>query len=180
MTPTPAMLQISYFWTVLSLHFVCPIRDKKLRKAHWFVWFISICSGWVQAWSQMNWFPQRWWWDACERMFISSSFVRLIMLNQLKYLRKYNERKMNKMSDDRTGFISFSIFDKLEFCWLKQWEDQVVKYNQNLIMIGPAGPPKMRSPYGFNSYRVLGYRVEGWGVSDFANRLTKITRFLIA
>ena len=113
----------------------CPLRDTKLWKSHWFVWFISICSGWVQVtispWSQMNWFPQRWWWDACERMFISSSFVRLIMLNQLKYLRKYNERKMNKMSDDRTGFISFSIFDKLEFCWLKQWEDQVQSESDN-------------------------------------------------
>ena len=55
------------------------------------------------------------------------------MLNQPKYLRKYNERKMNKMSDDRyrIEFISFSIFDKLEFCWLKQWEYQVQSESDN-------------------------------------------------
>ena len=50
------------------------------------------------------------------------------MLNQLKYLGEYNERKMNKMSDDRTGFISFSIFDKLG---LKQWEDKVQSESDN-------------------------------------------------
>ena len=170
MTPTPALLQISWFWTVLSLHFgflpatrhkiveialVCLIHLDMLRMSAGNN-FTMISNELISTALMMG----RLWED-----------VYQFIVRPFDHAQPTQEFEINTMSARWTK-CQMTVQDSLVLVSLinlssVDWSSGKIKYNQNLTMIGPAGPPKMRSPYGFNSYRVLGYRGGGVGGQRF-------------